>query len=76
MKRLLLLLMLSIVIAAGLFFVNSSVIESTTVDKVSEIGVLTIPVFIVVCLFYYINRALIRKAKTLGKRKPSDSGKV
>ena len=63
MKRILLLLILSLAIAAVVSFVNDSVIESTPADKVSEVGVLAIPIFIVVCLLYYINKSLIKKIR-------------
>jgi hypothetical protein len=76
MKRLLVLLLLSVAISVALFFINSSVIESTWADKISEIGVLTIPIFILVCLLYYINRAMVRKVRGIAKKKPSENGKV
>lgn len=70
MKKIFVLLILSLAISTAIFFINSSVIESDWSDKASEIGVLTIPVFIVIALFYYINRAIIKKVKG-EKKKPS-----
>lgn len=70
MKKLLLLLLLSLAIATGIFFINN-VIVSKHQDAVLEIGFTTIPVFIVVALLYYINRAVFRRLKTLKKKKPS-----
>lgn len=69
MKRILILLILSIGIATGLFFINSNVIQTTLQDKLAEIGVITIPVFIILSLLYYVNRAILKKVK--GKKKPS-----
>lgn len=76
MKRLFTLLLLSVAISAALFFINSSVIENSWADKISEIAVLTIPIFIVVCLLYYINGAIVKKVRGVAKKKPSESGKV
>jgi hypothetical protein len=71
MKKIVVLLILSIGIATALFLVNSNVIQTDLKDKLAEIGVITIPVFIVLSLFYFINRAIIRKVKGAGKKKPS-----
>lgn len=71
MKRIIVLLILSAGIATALSYVNSNVIESDLQDKIAEIGVITIPVFIIVSLFYYINRAIIKKVRETGKKKPS-----
>ncbi len=70
-SRFFVLLIISIVIAIGLFFINSSVITTTWVGKIAEIGFLTIPVFIVVTLLYYANRALVKTVKGISKKKPS-----
>ena len=71
MKRILILLMLSIGIATALFFINSNVIQTDLQDKLAEIGVITIPVFIILSMLYYINRTIIRKVKGAVKKKPS-----
>jgi RsiW-degrading membrane proteinase PrsW (M82 family) len=71
MKRIFILLILSVAVATALFYVNSNVIQSDLQDKLSEIGVITIPVFIVLSLFYYVNRAIIKKVRGTGKKKPS-----
>lgn len=70
-NRFFLLLILSVIIAIGLFFINSNVITTTWVGKMAEIGFLTIPVFIVVALLYYANRALVKTVKGISKKKPS-----
>lgn len=71
-RRLLFLGAISLVIATGLFFINSSVIvKSSFTDKLGEIIFLTIPVFIVVFLVYYANKALVRSVKGLKNKKPS-----
>lgn len=70
-NRLFVLVIVSVVIAIGLFFINSNVIATTWVGKIAEIGFLTIPVFIVVALLYYANRALVRTVKGIAKKKPS-----
>lgn len=70
-SRFFVLLIISIIIAIGLFFINSSVITTTWVGKIAEIAFLTIPVFIVVALLYYANRALVKTVKGISKKKPS-----
>ena len=70
MKKLLLLLLLSLAIATGIFFTNNIIVTQWQ-DALPEIGVTAIPVFIVVALLYYVNRAILRKARTLKKKKPS-----
>lgn len=69
MKKILLLLLLSIAIATGIYFTNN-VIVSKWQDAIGEIGFTAIPVFIVVALLYFINRAIFRKIKSLKKTKP------
>jgi len=69
--RLFFLAILSIGIAAGLFFVNHKVIVTSTEDKIYEILVTAIPVFIVVLLLYFINRAIVKTVKGLKTKKPS-----
>lgn len=71
MKKISVLFVVSVAIATALFYVNSNVIQTDLQDKLAEIGVITIPVFILISLFYYINRAIIRKIKGGKKKKPS-----
>ena len=70
MKKILLLLLLSLAVATGIFFTNN-IIVSQWQDAVPEIAVTAIPVFIVIALLYYINRAIFRKVRDLKKKKPS-----
>ena len=58
-------------IAIGLFFINSNVIVSTFSQKISEILFLTLPVFIVLAILFYVNRALVRTVKSVRNKKPS-----
>ena len=72
MKRILILLLLSIAVATALFYVNSDVVQSDLQGKIGEITVITIPVFIIISLIYYVNRAIIKKVKSGAvKKKPS-----
>ena len=71
-RRLILLLLISLVIASVLFFVNKDIIATTLTDKIFEVLVITIPVFIVVSLLYFINRAIIRSVKNIKTKKPSN----
>jgi len=70
-RKLLGLLVVSVMIAIGLFFINSSVIISSFSDKVSEVLFLTLPVFIVLAILFYVNRALVRTVKSVRNKKPS-----
>lgn len=69
--KLIILIVLSLAIATGLFFVNSEVIISSWQDNIAEIAFLALPVFIVLALLYFVNRALVRTVKGLRKKKPS-----
>lgn len=71
LKRFFVLLLVSVIIAIALFFVNSDVIVTTWVGKISEVVFLTIPVFIVVSILYMVNRALVKTVKGIKKKKPS-----
>lgn len=71
MKRILVLLLFSIAIATALFYVNSDVVQSDFQGKIGEIAVVTIAVFIILCLFYYVNRYILRKVRGTEKKKPS-----
>lgn len=71
LKRFLKLTVLSIIIATGLFFINSGVIVTTWVGILFEIILLTIPVLIILYLLYFANRALVKTAKGIKKKKPS-----
>lgn len=70
-KRLLLLTGLSLLIATGLFFVNSNVIITSFTDKVAEICFLAIPVFIILILLNLVNKALVKSVKSIKNKKPS-----
>ena len=66
-----LLVLLSLAISAIIFFLNNSnLIVLGWEDKLAEIGVMAIPVFIILALLYYINRSLVKRIKTI-KKKPS-----
>ncbi|MGV3458859.1 MAG: hypothetical protein ACO1N9_00240 [Flavobacterium sp.] len=71
MKKFLLLIIVSLAISTGIFFINSTVIKSTWTDKLSEILFMAIPVFIVVALLFYANKAIFKTIKGLRKKKPS-----
>lgn len=71
LKKLLLILVLSVAIATGLFFVNSHVIKSVWQDDVLEIAFITLPVFILLSLLYFVNRTLFKTVKKIKKKKPS-----
>lgn len=74
LKKLLVMALVSVVIATGLFFVNSTVIKNSFADKVLEILVLAIPVFIVLALLQYVNRALVKSVRGIKNKKPSGEG--
>jgi|GEM_PF-1777963 len=69
--KLFLLILLSFAIATALFFVNSDVIVSSWKDNIGEIAFVAVPVFIVLALLYYVNKALVKTVKGLKKKKPS-----
>lgn len=71
MKKILLLLLLSLAIATAIFFTNN-IIVSQWQDAIPEIAVTAVPVFFVIALLYYVNRAIFRKMRSLKKKKPSD----
>lgn len=72
LRRFLVLIVVSLVIATGLFFINSNVIlKSSFFDKIAEVVFLAIPVFIVITILYYANRALVRSVKGFKNKKPS-----
>lgn len=68
--KLIILIVLSLAIATGLFFVNSEVIVSSWQDNIAEVAFMAVPVFIVLALLYCVNRALVRTVKGLRKKKP------
>lgn len=72
LRRLILLLLISLVIATVLFFVNHDVIATSLTDKIFEILVIAIPVFIIVSLLYFVNRAIVRSVKNMKTKKPSN----
>jgi len=72
LRRLLVLALLSVIIATGLFFINSNVIVKNSLgDKIGEIIFLAVPVFIVISFLYYVNKALVKSVKGLKNKKPS-----
>ena len=70
-RRLLVLIVLSLVIAIGLFFVNSDVIVTSFGDKIAEVVFLAIPIFIIITILYFVNRALVKSVKGIRNKKPS-----
>lgn len=68
--------LLSLLIATGLFFINSNVIVTGFFDKVAEILFTAIPVFIIIAILYYVNRALVRSVKNIKNKKPSNEGRL
>lgn len=66
--------LVSVVIATGIFFINSTVIKNSFADKVLEILVLAIPVFIVLALLLYVNKALVKSVRGIKNKKPSGEG--
>jgi len=71
MKKLVLLFLASLLIATVIFYYNSNVIINGWGDKFFEVLFITLPVFILLSLAYYINRALVRSVKNLKNKKPS-----
>lgn len=72
LRRLSVLVLLSLIIATGLFFINSNVIVKNSLgDKIGEIIFLAVPVFIVISILYYANKALVKSVKGLKNKKPS-----
>lgn len=64
--------LLSLIIATGLFFINSNVIVKNSLgDKIGEIIFLAVPVFIVISILHYANKALVKSIKGLKNKKPS-----
>lgn len=76
LRRFLVMGLLSLIIATGLFFINSTVIVNGFVDKVAEIFFTAIPVFIIIAILYYVNRALVKSVKGIKNKKPSDEGRL
>lgn len=76
LRRFLVMGLLSLIIATGLFFINSTVIVTDFVDKVAEIFFTAIPVFIIIAILYYVNRALVKSLKGIKNKKPSDEGRL
>ncbi|ALM49738.1 hypothetical protein AMR72_12980 [Flavobacterium psychrophilum] len=74
LKKLLVMALVSVVIATGIFFINSTVIKNSFADKVLEILVLAIPVFIVLALLLYVNKALVKSVRGIKNKKPSGEG--
>jgi len=71
LSRLFFLAILSVAIALAIFFINHRVIVGSAKDKIFEILVTAIPVFIVISLLYFINRAVIKTVKSFKTKKPS-----
>ncbi|MCO6147045.1 hypothetical protein [Flavobacterium sp. NRK1] len=70
-KRIFILIFVSAIIATGLFFINSNIIVNNFTDKIFEIAFLTIPVFIILTILLYVNRALVKTIRNTKKKKPS-----
>lgn len=75
MKKFLLLVIVSLVLSTGIFFINSQVIKSSWTARLSEILVMAIPVFIVLSLLFYANKAIVKGIKGIRKKRPSENGK-
>ena len=69
MKKILLLVLLSLVLSTAIFFVNSAVIRYTLWEKLSEIVVLAVPIFIFMLVLSFTTKAAL---KVLNKKKPLD----
>jgi hypothetical protein len=69
MKRIFLLMMLSLALSTAIFFVNSAVIRNTLWEKLSEIVVLAVPIFIFMLVLSFTTKAAL---KVLSKKKPLD----
>ena len=74
MKKILVLLLISLALSTGIFFINN-VIVSGWDGMLSEIAIMAIPVFIIIALLYYANRAIIRKVRSI-RKKPSGAGRL
>lgn len=74
-RKIFVLALVSILIATGLFFINSSVVKTSFGDKVGEIVFLSVPVFIVLLILYFVNRALVKSVKGIKNKKPSGEGR-
>ncbi len=72
LRRLIVIYLLSLAIAIGFFFINNTkLIASGTKEKVFEILFISIPVFIIVTLLYFINRAVVKAVRGIKIKKPS-----
>jgi ABC-type arginine transport system permease subunit len=71
MKRIIILIIISLAISTAIFFINSNVIQSAWSDKMYEVIFIAIPVFIVVSILYYANRSIIKRVRGGQKNKPS-----
>lgn len=76
LKRFLIIGVISLMIATGMFFINSNVIVTSFGDKVAEIFFTAVPVFMIIAILYYVNRALVKTVKGIKNKKPSGEGRL
>lgn len=73
MKKLFVLILISLTIATCIFYINSNVIVSTWYGKLFEITIIALPVFILIALLYYFNNAMVKTITRLrNKKSPPD----
>lgn len=68
LRRLLVLFIVSVIIASAIYFMSDDVVVSSWATKIGEIGAVTVPVFIVVALLYFINRVVVKSVKGIAKK--------
>lgn len=70
-RHLFLMYIVAFACALGTSFINDSIVVNYgTQDRVAESLLIAIPVFIVLALLYFINRAVVKSVKTMKKKKP------
>ncbi|TRW22084.1 hypothetical protein FMM05_19240 [Flavobacterium zepuense] len=69
-KRLFVLFIISLAIALVYYFTADDVVVSSWSTKVGEVIAVTVPVFILISLLYFVNRAMVRSVKGMAKKSP------
>jgi len=69
-KRLFVLFIISLAIALIYYFTADDVVVSSWSTKVGEIVAITVPVFILISLLYFVNRAVVRSVRGITKKSP------
>jgi len=69
-KRLFVLFIISLAIALIYYFTSDDVVVSSWSTKIGEIVFVTIPVFILISLLYFVNRAVVKSVKGIAKKSP------